>query len=187
MLLLGGSISLIILLIACGNVANLLLARAAERRQEIAIRTALGASRRQIVSRLLAESVLLSVGGAVAAMLAADWMIGLFLALAPVAFPVPTAPDARVFLATLALALVTGIVVGLSPALRVSRLDVTHDLKRVGSVSKGGVRPQAALVAGQLALSCWSPPPCWCGCSGASSRSTGSSRRATRCSPCRST
>ena len=153
-LMLGGGISFIILLIACGNVANLLLARAAERRQEIAIRAALGASRRQIVGRLLAESVLLSVAGAAAAMLAAEWMIGLFLALAPIPFPVPTAPDARVFLATLALAVATGIAVGLSPALRASKLDVTHDLKRIGAVSRGGVRPQAALVAGQLALSC---------------------------------
>ena len=148
------SITLIVLLIACGNVANLLLARAAVRRREIAIRAALGASRAQIVGLLLIESVVLAVVGSGAALLAARWMIDLYAALSPAPLPVPVTLDLRVFLVTLLIAVATGILVGLSPALRASRADVTGDLKGTSAGSRSGVRPQAALVAGQLALSC---------------------------------
>jgi predicted permease len=151
--LFAGLITLIILLIACGNVANLLLARAASRRREIAIRAAVGASRWRIVRQLLVESVALAVTGGAAAILVASWMLDLFIALAPLTSPLPVALDGMTLLATFVLAIGTGIVTGLSPALRSSRADVTYDLKGTGSRAAARIRPQSALVVTQLALS----------------------------------
>ena len=149
----AAAVTLMVLLIACGNVANLLLARAAGRSREIAVRAAIGASRGRIVRQLLVESLLLALLGGAAGMLLAISTVRVFLALAPVPFPLPVALDERALLATLALALATGIVFGISPALRASRADLTVPLRGATHGGRGRARPQRALVIGQLALS----------------------------------
>jgi predicted permease len=148
------AVTLNILLIACGNVANLLLARGAGREREIAVRAAMGASRSRIVRQLLVESMALAaVGGAAGVMLAA-WMLDLLLALNPIPVLIPVALDGRVLLATLGLALLTGVIFGLAPALRASRPDLTPALKGAAGGGRGRSRPQRALVIAQLALAC---------------------------------
>ncbi|HEX3230490.1 MAG TPA: ADOP family duplicated permease, partial [Pyrinomonadaceae bacterium] len=146
-----------VLLIACGNVANLLLARGAEREKEIAVRTALGASRFTIVQQLLTESLLLSAGGA-----AAGWFLGRWLVAAISKF-IPNAwqrmgevqLDAGVFGFTLLLAVLTGLLFGLAPALGAAKIDLNDALKSGGrSASTGGTRRRlrSALVVLEVAL-----------------------------------
>ena len=146
-----------VLLIVCANIAGLLLARGAARRKEIAIRLALGASRRQIVRHLLAESFLLAAGGAIVGAVVAAW--GVALAEASIKTPIPFWIDFQVNWVSLAycgaLSILTGFLFGLLPALRSSRPDLQTTLKDGSAGIAGGVRRshlRAALVVSELAL-----------------------------------
>ncbi|MCI0567422.1 MAG: ABC transporter permease, partial [Acidobacteria bacterium] len=148
----------LILLIACGNVANLLLSRAAARRREIGIRLALGATRARLVRQLLTESLLLSLVGGVAGLAMASWGTDLLLAFAEIPNDLAgsMSPDLRVFSFTLALSLLSGVFFGLAPALHASRRDLATVLKDDGSALQrdgGKARPQRLLVISQVALS----------------------------------
>ena len=120
-----------VLLIACANVANLLLARNSTRKSEMAIRASLGAGQFRIARQLLTESVLLGLLGGLFGLLVVNWGIKLFVALAPQGFPhaQEIQIDSSVLGFTLACALLTGIVFGLTPALQASRPDLTESLK----------------------------------------------------------
>jgi predicted permease len=149
----------LVLLIACANVANLLIARAFMRQREIAVRLSLGATRRQLVRQLLTESLVLSVaGGAVGVLLSIALTRGL-IALIPAGsqpLVVQPTPDLRILAFALALTLVTGIIFGLLPALRASRPDPWTTLKdTAGAVagSGGSLFLRKGLVAAQVALS----------------------------------
>ena len=148
----------LVLLIACANVANLLIARAFMRQREIAVRLSLGATRGQLIRQLLTESVLLSlIGGALGVALSVALTRGL-IALIPQQQPlliVPT-PDLRILTFTFALTLVTGVVFGLLPAMRASKPDQWATLKdTVGAVAGtgGSLFLRKGLVAAQVALS----------------------------------
>ena len=157
LLVMLGAVALV-LLIACANVANLLLARAAARSREIGIRTALGASRAAIVRQLLAESFLLAVIGGAGGLLLAWWGIDILSALGPKGVPrlAEIRIDASVCAFTCALAVLSTLVFGLVPALQVSRPNVSGALQQGAKGSTGGVhsnRMRAALVVSQVSLS----------------------------------
>ncbi|HLW97445.1 MAG TPA: ABC transporter permease [Candidatus Acidoferrales bacterium] len=147
-----------VLLIACVNVASLLLARSASRVREMAIRGALGATRGRLMQQLLTESLLLSLAGGVAAVLALGWGKKGLLAMVPADLPRLNEIhfDARVAGFAFLLSLATGIVFGLVPALRVSAVNPNRDLKegsRSGGASRGQNRFRSALVSTEIALS----------------------------------
>jgi predicted permease len=148
-----------VLLIACSNVANLMLARAMARQREIGLRLALGASRRRLIRQLLTESVLLSAIGAVggfALAAAATLAISRFTLPIPLPIQFDFAPDARVLWFTAALAVVTGLVFGLVPALRATRPDLVTALKEqttaFGSSRRLGMRNLLVVVQVSLSL-----------------------------------
>lgn len=149
----------LVLLIACSNIANLLLARAAGRRQEVAIRLALGAGRGRLIRQLLAESLALAFLGGAAGLLMALWMTRLIVAFQP-PLPVPLSldlgPSPALFAFTLGLALLTGLACGLAPALQSSRPDLVPALKGTQAAPGKSLRRlnlRNALVVVQVMLS----------------------------------
>ena len=147
----------VVLLIACANVTNLLLARAAARRREFAVRTALGATRLQLIRQLLTESLLLSLVGGAGGVLIAYLAIGLLLAAKPGVVPRldEIGLDFRVLGFTLVVSLLTGLIFGLAPALQSSETDLSETLKDGGRSGGGDVRGnriRRALVVCEIAM-----------------------------------
>ena len=151
----------LVLLIACANVANLMLARAASRRKEIGIRLALGANRARLIRQLLTESMLLSIAGGALGLLLALWVTRLMEGFIPVLEYNVISPffslDARALVFTLIISLATGVVFGLAPALQSSNPDVVPVLKGDPDAARRGKRKafglRNVLVVAQVALS----------------------------------
>ncbi|MEP7066665.1 MAG: ABC transporter permease [Gemmatimonadota bacterium] len=157
LLVLAGAVCCL-LLIACANVANLMLARASLRSKEVAVRTAIGASRTVILRQVLTESVLLAAIGGIAGLLLAVWGTDLLLALAPRALPRvhEIGLDWRVLAFTAFVTIATGLLFGLMPAIQLSSADLNGTLKEGGrSVTGAGSanRTRSALVIAEVALS----------------------------------
>ena len=156
LLVLLGAIALV-LLIACANLTNLLLARASARTREIAVRQCLGASATRIARQMLTESLLLSFAGTVIGVLMAVWLVSGLKSLVSSQIPhVQTAQvDATVLLFTAAIMLLTGVLCGLAPALRTARINLQDAIKEGarGSASGSNKRLNNVFVVSQLALS----------------------------------
>lgn len=156
LLVLMGAVGFV-LLIGCANIANLLLARSMGRRKEIALRIALGAGRGRIIAQFLSESLLLALMGAACGILLAQWGMQGLLAIAPAFTPgVESATiDSRVLVFTVLIAILTGAVFGIAPALGGAGMDVNENLKEGGRSSTPGrarQRLRSALVVGEFAL-----------------------------------
>jgi predicted permease len=151
----------VVLLIACLNIANMLLARGAARKKEIAIRIAVGGARGRVIRQLLTEGLLLAGAGAIGGLVLAFWatrvLVASFQAVLPLALQFDPKPDALVVAVTTAVAVAATMMFGLGPALKLSRTDVVSDLKDVGADAPGvlGRRFSArnVMVVGQIALS----------------------------------
>jgi len=144
-----------VLLVACANVANLLLARSLDRRRELAVRATLGAGRRRIVRQLVTESAVLGLGGALLGLVVAAVLVRALTALAPQSLPRAShiGIDARVFAFAVLLGLATGVLFGLAPALRAATLGLRATLASDGRGSTGGQRrARAALVVVDLVV-----------------------------------
>jgi putative ABC transport system permease protein len=145
----------VVLLMACANVANLLLARSVRRQREMAVRAALGADRSRLLRQALTESVLLSLVGGVAALLLVQWSVRVFVAVAPAGIPrvAEIAPDWHVVAYTGVLALLVGVVTGLLPAFTASWSGV-HGMLANGSrgTTARGRRMRSSLVAAEVAM-----------------------------------
>ncbi len=149
----------LVLLIACANVANLLLARATARQKEMGVRLALGAGRARIIRQFLTESLMLSVAGGVLGSILAVYGVQLLVSLVanhPGTVMLDARPDLRVLSFTVGVSLVTGLIFGLAPAWRSSRVNVSSTLKEAGrGMTSGSAKLNAGklLVVGQIALS----------------------------------
>jgi putative ABC transport system permease protein len=156
LLALLGAVGLV-LLIACANVANLLLARGAARQKEIAVRAAMGASRGRVVRQMLTESILLSAIGGIAGLLLSVWLTEVLLSIVPAGAPRmdQVGLDYRVLTFAFVVSALTGILFGLVPALQASKLDVSSSLKEGGRSGEGHRRTSARnlLLIGEVALS----------------------------------
>lgn len=157
LLVLMGMVGLV-LLIACANVANLLMARGAARQREIAIRMAVGAGRLRLVRQFLVESLTLSLIGGAAGLLVASWTINLLVGMIPEsigAVGLSANLDFRLLVFTMALSVVTGLLFGLLPAIKATRLNLEATLREQGSSVSGGlgqVRFRKGLVVSQVVL-----------------------------------
>ncbi|HEX5473461.1 MAG TPA: ABC transporter permease [Vicinamibacterales bacterium] len=152
------SVTMLVLIIACANIANLLLARGAARAGEMAVRLSIGASRSQLIAQLLTESVLLALLGGVAGLVVARWTMNLIAWLLPpdTAATLQFTIDGPVLLFALVLTLATGVLFGLFPALHATRPDLLSTLKgQAGQPSgaKGAARFRTSLATAQIALS----------------------------------
>jgi len=156
LLALLGAVGLV-LLIACANVANLLLARSAARQKEIAIRAAMGASRTRVLRQMLTESILLSAIGGIAGLVLSIWLTDVLASMLPEGAPrlEQIGIDYRVLTFAIGLSALTGILFGIVPALQASKLDVTSALKEGGRSGEGHRRTSARslLLIGEVALS----------------------------------
>jgi len=156
LLALLGAVGLV-LLIACANVANLLLARSAARQKEIAIRAAMGASRTRVLRQMLTESILLSAIGGIAGLILSIWLTDVLMSMLPESAPrfEHIGIDYRVLAFALGVSALTGVLFGIVPALQASKLDVTSALKEGGRSGEGHRRTSARslLLIGEVALS----------------------------------
>ena len=156
LLALLGAVGLV-LLIACANVANLLLARSAARQKEIAIRAAMGASRTRVLRQMLTESILLSAIGGIAGLVLSIWLTDVLMSMLPEGAPrlEHIGIDYRVLTFALGVSALTGVLFGIVPALQASKLDVTSALKEGGRSAEGHRRTSARslLLIGEVALS----------------------------------
>jgi putative ABC transport system permease protein len=146
----------LLLLIAAANVSGLLIVRATARQQEVALRLALGATRRRVLAQLLTESVALATIGGACGVIVAMWLIGPLVALSPASLNVAgdVRIDTTVLLFALAVSVGSGLLFGLAPARQLIHVDLHEDLKQSGRVSGGAQRrARAALVAAEIALS----------------------------------
>jgi predicted permease len=151
------SVTVFVLLIACANITNLLLSRAASRSTEMAVRLSLGATRRQLVAQLLAESSMLAVAGGIAGLIVSKWTLTFIMSMLPPEATFLRADlDGAMLAFTAAVALGTGLVVGLLPALNTTRPDLVTALKNQAGQPGGGRRAgrvRASLAVAQIALS----------------------------------